>query len=361
MKEVPAELVAQAGENHPLPNASRAEDGIVDSSDPRVAAALSGFLAAEFPQMAGLDLGYDVTNVDEDAFNAKVAEAAAELRSMGMEQQAALVEREVARFRGTRRVLAHMLERNMLRRNTFIPVRYLPDLFAAVPVWYFATKPNEVLPINHDRQQTPDPMTHARTIAMCNIFPGNLRWADTFQMFNRRLRSLAQYTGDVIPVPIVRLIREAQQCFDHVVIATPYHDVAGADWDDLAWIRSIDPYVFGFQDGCSHFFVLGRFSDSGVFPLYHELVGDTIAFLRTNVERLEGFNTANHPYWYVGKRASDYHEHRYTERNTPSRLGDHLKSHVGAVLHAFESGHLFDWLREEWNHSEEQPQALVAP
>jgi hypothetical protein len=165
-------------------------------------------------------------------------------------------------------------------------------------------------------------------------------WGDTFQLYNRRLRSLADYGGegfDVIPPVVARRLRWAVEAFDFVVIATPYHDLAGRDWQDLQWLRSIDPYVLGFKKGIPYFFVLARFSDSGTFPLYHQLVGDTIEFLRNNLQKLNNFNRVNNPYWYTGTNAI----------GTQRELGEHLKLHVGSLLQAFEQGNLFDWLRTE--------------
>ncbi|MDO8463476.1 MAG: hypothetical protein Q7S96_04385 [bacterium] len=348
MKQVPEETVAQVVQNDPLPETSRDETDAMDPNDPRTAQALRAFMEHAYPHLAGLEIGYDVLNADEEAFDTKVAEATAGLRELGMEEQAQHVESEMGRFRGVRRVLGFMAEQRLLRPNTCIPTRYLPDLFMACPVWFHATDEQAGGAANAEWDSA-DPRVHAATIALCDIFPKNERWSDTVQLFNRRLRTLARYKGDVIPLQITRLIREARQHFDHLVIATPYHDVAGREWQDPNWLRGIDPYVIGMQNGCSHFFILGRFSDSGVFPLLHELVGDTIEFLRKNREKLAGFNETNDPYWHVGSTGVHCHSQRSWHGRTRVKLGTFLQSHVDALLRAFDAGKLFDWLRGEWS------------
>ena len=119
---------------------------------------------------------------------------------------------------------------------------------------------------------------------------------------------------------------------------TPYLDIAGADWQDMKWLRSIDPYVVGFKKGSPVFFVLARFSDTGVFPLLHELVADTMSFLQTNADKLNGFNAVSNPYWYGRNGSHD-------------PLGDLLIKRVHEMLAAYEQGRLFDWLRNEQSPS----------
>ncbi|MBI4022075.1 MAG: hypothetical protein HY372_01865, partial [Candidatus Andersenbacteria bacterium] len=149
---------------------------------------------------------------------------------------------------------------------------------------------------------------------------------------------LKQYKGEVIPPQVARRMRKAVELFDYVVIATPYHDQAGKDWESIEWLRAIDPYVLGFKKGIPFFFVLARFSDAGTFPLFNELVADTVEFLRARKEKLNGFNQINNPYWCHSDKQKGCSE---------SPFGNYLKRHVNQLLAAFEAGNLFDWLRQE--------------
>lgn len=117
-----------------------------------------------------------------------------------------------------------------------------------------------------------------------------------------------------------------------------HHDKAGKDWEDIEWLRAIDPYILGFKKGIPFFFVLARFSDAGTFPLFNELVADTIEFLRTRKEKLNGFNRVETPYWCRADKGQ-------VMSTFNSLFGDYLKEHVDQLLSVFKEGNLFDWLR----------------
>ena len=193
---------------------------------------------------------------------------------------------------------------------------------------------------------------HYSTRYFCDQVP-NQRWADTFQMFNQRVRPLQDYRGDLIPPHVMECMRLLAPYFDHLIVMTPYHDVAGAEWQDVAWMRSIDPYVVGFIEGVPHMFVVARFSDSGVFPLYHELLGGTIEFLRRNLGALRNFNNyKTTPYWYgpatqwFRGNEKDPPGHLYNKKNPgEKKLGDYLTHHTQQMISAFDEGALFDWLK----------------
>lgn len=337
MKPVPQELVTQVVENQPLAEIPRGPEGIPQDTEGKQRL-LEAFLRYCYPTLVDLGADFRISDPDDASFDQMLQQAIEDHLALGLTSQIPLMEREVASFRSIRQALGLIWEEGLVRRDTIIPIRYLPDLFLAAPVWYFWTD-QETNRAAEERWNSDDPQPHPATVYFCDLFPSNRRWADTFQMYNRRLRTLEQYTGDVIPPHVTRRMRRAVQLFDYVVLATPYHDVAGKDWQDLEWLRSIDPYVLGFKQGLPVFFVLARFSDSGVFPLYHELVADTIQFLRENVQKLNGFNRVENPYWYLGSHQ--------LHGGCESRLGSYLINHTKTLLKAFEAGRLFDWLRGE--------------
>lgn len=389
MKEVPAEMVAKAEANEPLKGVPREEPVSVElnGSSSQLADILSAYLFTQFPGLQNLGLNHQVTGFDATAEDALVTEATQGYREMGMEAQASLTEEEYKRYVAMRALLAWILQqgwflpgarvsptvigslvttirdlpdsagkaesigklqqvfgfmgdRGLLRPSTVLPLRYLPDLFVAAPVWFFDLQNQELQCASayQDRRES-DPNVQRATRDICDLFPENVRWHDAFQMFNRRCRAIQDFKGDIIPPAVIRLIREARGVFDRVAIMTPYLDIAGADWMDLTWIRSIDPYVVGFKKGCPAFFVLARFSDTGVFPLLNELTADTMHFLRENSQKLLSFDTVSNPYW-----------HRPPNKGlqTPCKLGTHLVALVAEMQRAYESDHLFDWLRDEW-------------
>lgn len=334
MKDVPAATVAKVIENAPLPNIPR-----VSMESPMDMATRAGllqeFLALLFPHIKWFGTDFHVMDFTDDELDAKTEETVADYEALGLVQEIDVLRGEVKRFKDMRGALGLILAENLVRPDTILPIDNLPDMFMAVPVWYYWVKLEEQAGITLN-WESHDPHPHAVVQYFCSLFPTQ-RWCDVFQLFNRRVRTLRQYKGEVIPPHVSRRIRKAVDLFDYVVIATPYHDEAGKDWEDLDWLRSIDPYVLGFKKGIPYFFVLARFSDAGTFPLLNELVADTIEFLRARKEKLEGFNSVGNPFWcrMGGKQGCINHY----------RAGDYLKRRVDEVLAAFEAGNLFDWLR----------------
>lgn len=351
MKPVPQELVEKVLENQPAPCIPR------DSSEPPNKNELMRlFLEDQFPTMTGFGIP-PTLNGDESAFQQQVDQTIADQEALGMTDQVATMKDEVKRFLEFRKALHFLVLNNLVRRDTIIPIQYLPEFFTAVPVWYFWKDSNDTAKADSN-MRVDDPQTSDTTRYFCDLFP-NQQWSNFYQMYNRRLRTLKHYKGDIIPPNVTKRIKEAIGLFDHVVIMTPYHDVAGHDWRNLDWIRSIDPYVVGFKKGIPYFFILGRFSDSGTFPLFNELIADTMDFLKKNKESLKNFDTASRPYWYL-KYNTDPNlavsgtvqnglsfEHYNNGNNNVLKLGGYLQKVADQILLQFEQGNLFNWLRGE--------------
>ncbi len=326
MKPVSEVIVEKVIANLPLPTVRRDGRQVADQE-----VLLAAFLKHLFPSLELFGTDYDVVKQDDGALDASIAQVVADHVALGMADQITHFREEVERFKTVRSALSFIREEGLVRNDAIIPIKYLPDFTMAVPVWFFWTADDNV----DVRSRETDPMPEKCTEYFCDLFPNN-RWADTFQMFNRRTRSLRMYKGDMIPPHVMRRIRKAVTMFDYVVIMTPYLDIAGSDWQDDTWLRSIDPYVVGFKKGVPYFFVLARFSDSGTFPLFNELLADTMEYLRINIEKLRRFDTVTSPYWYQDR-----------EVTSGSNLGSRLVSHTKKLLEAFDEGNLFDWLRGE--------------
>lgn len=334
MKVVPSRTVTQVVANKPMARIPRVND--IPEDDQTRQELVQWFLSTLFPHMQGFGTDYRVLDYTDAELDREAEETEEIYRTMGIEQQIEVLRTEIQRFKETRSALAFLLENHLIRRDTVIPIRYLPDLFTAVPVWYFWANPVMQREVTKDWENR-DPRPHASVKYFCELFP-NQRWYDTFQLFNRRMRTLKQYKGEMIPPQVARRMQRAVNLFDYVVIATPYHDQAGMDWEDIDWLRAIDPYVLGFKKGIPFFFVLARFSDAGTFPLFNELVADTMEFLRSSNRKLNGFNQIDRPYWYHVDQSGNCGENPF---------GVYLINHVDKLLAAFEAGNLFDWLRQE--------------
>jgi cold shock CspA family protein len=347
MKPVPQELVEKVLENQPAPCTPR------DSSEPPNKNELMRLLLEHlFPTMGGFGTEFTLDG-EESEFSRIVEQTIADQENLGMKEQVATMKDEVKRFLEFRKALHFMVQNSLVRRDTIIPIEYLPEFFTAVPVWYFWKSSNDTATADSNLT-VDDPETTDTTRYFCDLFP-NQQWSDFFQMYNRRLRTLKHYKGDIIPPNVTKRIKEAIELFDHVVIMTPYHDVAGHDWKNLNWIRSIDPYVVGFKKGIPYFFILGRFSDSGTFPLFNELIADTMDFLKKNKASLRNFDITTNPYWYLkhktdpnlgvsGGAENSFFE-GYKDGNRVLKLGGYLQKVADQILLQFEQGNLFNWLR----------------
>lgn len=340
MKVVPSRTVTQVVANKPMARIPRVND--IPEDDQTRQELVQWFLSTLFPHMQGFGTDYRVLDYTDTELDREAEETEEIYRAMGIDQQIEVLHNEIQRFKETRSALAFLLEQHLIRRDTVIPIRYLPDLFTAVPVWYFWTNSVAQNCVTRDWQDK-DPQPHEAVKYFCELFPSQ-RWYDTFQLFNRRMRTLQQYKGEMIPPQVARRMQKAVDLFDYVIVATPYHDQAGKDWESIDWLRAIDPYVLGFKKGIPFFFILARFSDAGTFPLFNELVADTMEFLRSRKEKLNGFNQINRPYWCHVDRPSNCGDDPF---------GNYLMRHVDQLLAAFEAGNLFDWLRQEEESSDQ--------
>lgn len=236
-------------------------------------------------------------------------------------------------------------DNDLLRPGCIIPMRNIVDVLVAAPIWYVASQAG----IDENAWSSSDPTPDAAVAYFASLLGENQVWANFFQMWNRRTRSLARYEGDQIPPHILGAIKRARKHFDFVVIATPYHDVAGREWEDPAWQRSIDPFLYGFKKGLPYIYFLGRWSDSGLFPLMVEMMADTVAYLRANLQRLDGFG--DNPYWHFAEKdhpdcggGNNQHCFRGEQHHTAKFA---LKNLARQLVQAFDEGNLLDVLRKE--------------
>ncbi len=334
MKPVPEETVEQAIANMPMPTVPR--QNVVPQDDESRKRLLQMFLLELFPSLKDFGADYNVLGCSDAELDAKTAETEKQYTDLGLGQQINAMHEEIARFKSMRAALAMIFEEGLVRQDTIIPIQYLPDLFCAAPVWYFWANQNDQAQSSKDWVNT-DPEVHPAISYFCGLFP-NQNWMDTFQLFNRRLRTLSQYKGEQIPPYIAKRMNKAKDLFDYVVIATPYHDQAGKDWEDIQWLRAIDPFVLGFKKGIPFFFVLARYSDAGTFPLFNELLADTIEFLKQNKEKLKNFNRVNNPFWMNPDSSMRV--------MGIDNAGDYLIRRVDTILAKFDEGQLFSWLRD---------------
>jgi hypothetical protein len=384
-KQVSDDALRQVRANQPFRGLKRQRGPVapVAVDESQVISTLTAYLRHLFPSLTIYDLSFSVVGTDKAAENRVIEENAEDYVGMSMTAQAQQLRDTYSSYRATVELLTWLYENHYFRAgapinpeiiaslikiaqdaklpeqkvaittqfgvatelmstcgilgpNTVLPMCYLAEMFLALPVWFFPWSLSDIT----EARASSDPAVLSTTRFFCDLMPGNQRWADLYQIYNRRGRTLEHYVGEEIPPSIRRVIREAVDVFDYVVVMTPYHDVAGSDWEDETWLRTIDPYVVGFMAGIPYMFILGRYVEgAGDFPEHSRQVADTMDYLRTNKGRLRNFNRSTEG----GKLATWAN---WVGR-TDNQLGSELITQVDELLAAFQEGIVFDWLRNE--------------
>jgi hypothetical protein len=352
-KEVPHEDVEQAAKNMPFKEMLATFIRLTRHLDDSVEVA-DEFLRATFPSLGGFDVSFSVDgDVDEAAEEQKIQEVIVGYTDAGMTGQVASLINEWTRFKGARKVFGLMKQNGLLRPDMIIPIKYLPEMLMACPVWYVVGK--EGLP---DLTRENDPHPDAAIQYFCDLV-GTKNFAWLYQIYNRRTRPFSAFSGrDIIPPSLLAIMQSGRQMFDYMAIATPYHDQASREWADPKWHRNIDPFLLGFMKGLPYIFVLGRWSGTGLFPLFLDMIADTINHLRINKNLLGNF--ASSSYWYRGDKKNVNSNGMFIGdclSNSRSPHNGVLVPFAEKVIVAFDEGRLFEFLREE---PEQLPAGVVA-
>ena len=332
-KDVPNEDVEQAAKNLPFKEmlatfvrlTHHLGDSVQDANE---------FLKATFPSLVGFDVSFSLDNdADEAAEEQRINETCGVYKIAGMTGQIESLKNEWERFKGARKVFGLMKQNGSFRSDMIIPIKYLPEMLVACPVWYVTGK--EGLP---DLTKADDPRPDAAIQYFCDSV-GTKNFAWFYQIYNRRTRPFSAFTGrDIISTTLISIMQSGRQVFDYMAIATPYHDQASREWADPKWLRNIDPFLLGFMKGLPYIFVLGRWSGTGLFPLFLDMIADTINHLRLNKQLLGNF--MGQAYWYKGANGNCL-ESNGNAKNTL------LMPFAEKIIAAFDEGRLFEFLREE--------------
>lgn len=268
------------------------------------------------------------------------------------------------RFDATYQVLSFVAKQEMLSPLCILPMRFLPDLYCACPVLFEISSEPDAFKV---AWQQDNPFIPESVVFLCERFLGNDRWYNLVQLWNRRMRSMKQYQRcESIPAHIRKMIKIARKELPNakLYLFTPYHDLAGKDLTNLQWLRPNDPYLVLFEQYFQGFAVIGRYSDTGIFPLYHELVADSMDFLQQHKHLLRNFGSVHEPRWFVTRenwesrsKQGKYDNARkngtlYFHKNN---LGDCLTTLADEMLQAYQQGILFDWIRKEAELPSDKP------
>lgn len=289
------------------------------------------FLRSNFSLLAFHGISFSIHEEADPEEPKKVEQAISEYIAGGLDGQAESLKTEYKSFSRIRAVFNLMASENNLHYDTVLSLENLPELTYALPVWYIWDKkngpPNKI-------QSEDDPLVDSATRFFADCV-GSKEYAWFLQIYNRRNRNLSLFKGkDIMPPNLVMRMKKAKKIFDRVVIMTPYHDQASREWSDPDWLRNIDPLLVGFLEGTPFMFILGRWSQTGTFPLFFDFIADTTNHLRLNKHLLTNFNEST--YWYKGDLGDDN-----------DMLGIHLEAFVDRLLEAYDRGKVFEFLRGE--------------
>ena len=183
MKQIDPAEVEKVLRNKPVKGVAR--DSTVP---PNVDEMMQVFLRHLFPSMEQFGATFNV-NVEGDELEAAMVAAREDHASLGMTIQLEQLETEVERFRKFQKGMRFMLAEKLVRPDTIIPMEYLPDFFTAVPVWYhFVDEQSKSRGWWDSTEQ--EMRVNDVTAWFCQQVPTQ-EWADIFQMFDYRPRTLS--------------------------------------------------------------------------------------------------------------------------------------------------------------------------
>ena len=371
-KRLPPALVAQAFANEPFEDHPRTvwayrrlcETGgeAKERFENSYRQGTASFLRRIFPSLTLIPgISFEIGQVAKRPERRAFDKALARYRAADLEGQAGQLTEAFDGLRALRMLFGSSTgPGDCCRLETIVPARYLPELLVAAPVWFIEAKGQ---PVREGRGAHNPAVRYFCDLGRTDQF------AYLFQLYNNRPRSFAEFSGpDIMPLPLVRLVGQVKGLFDYLVIATPYHDLAAAEWGNSFWERHTDPFLFGFIKQVPELmFCLGRWSGTGLFPLIGEMMADTLDHLRQNRQLLAAAGSGSFS-WYktddrysveeavIGPRLkplADYKSPKAAfprarrERERWKQENHTLVRFAGQLLERFEKGSLFAWLRGE--------------
>ncbi len=347
-KPIDPAKVQKAAENGPFVTMLRPE--MIEQPESLDMAKIAGqFLAQQFAPLEAIEVSFtiDPKEIDEKSEKKSLTEAAQDFRGQNMEGQAASLETEYENFQKLRRMLAAMHEQDALMMDSLVPIHHLVDILVTAPVWFIEGR-DVIDNVDSGLAMDLGKMYFCQTL-------GSQEASWLYQIYNSRIRGFHRFSGRDIMKPRTRkLIPIAREVFDLVVIATPYHDIAGQEWQEAKWVRNPDPFLFGFSRYLPYAVLIDRWSGTGLFPNILDMIADTVDHLRTNGNVLENF--PRNTIWYLGLNGTGDPHWRNLEPwvNGQQDKNTVLPKFASDLVTAFDEGRLFEFLRPK-------PTASVVP
>lgn len=342
-KEVDPEEVRKAAENLPFVELLKLyqripKNGVPEKNMDQVAEA---FLLDHFPALREFGVSFETNgDIEDEKEAAMIKDTCEEYASCGMGGMANTIPQTYAKFVQTRGAFRFMKAAGIFGIESIVPAKHLPELLCMFPVWYAGSE------IHGLKSQTGTDGSVQRTLfhmLPCSMVNTQV-FCDFFQAYNYRMRSLEEFKGDLMPPRLMKIMPKALKAFDLVAILTPYLTEATKEWANRRWPQNIDPLMVGFIQGLDYVFVLGRWSDEGIFPLMCDLIADTMSHLAINKDFLKNI-PENTSWLHTNNSAGSLS----AWRNRGDSREHPLVTMANKVLQAYEEKKLFEFLRGEWS------------
>ena len=302
-KQVDPVAVEAALKNKPFEDLPRPADkgqALDLTNQENLAQAVQVYLMANYAFLADHGVNFSVRSDDTDLIDDggeadRISKFIEGLIADNMEAAAEDLKKKYQSFVDVREVYRYLYGKGLILPQTIVDVKHLSTILAAAPVVFLRSAEG------FEVTDKPDPRPSKFVQYICELI-GSQAWGHWFQMWNRRDRDFSQYQGDAIPPHIYKIVQEVckngnHHLFDYVAIATPYVQFASQEWQNPFWQALNDPFLIGFKNDLpDQVFILGRWSDTGVFPQVPDMMADVIQFLRENKSKLSGFTN---PYWWL--------------------------------------------------------------
>ena len=301
------------------------------------------FFLAKFSTLCSIGVSTSVKgDVDKGEEEKLINDFANKYRHQNLAGQVNSLEKEYRNFLALREIFTKMYE-GKIGYGSLLPIKYLPDLTCAVPVWFTQTREDRQILSENKPLGGHSNTAIAESDKYFSALIGSWNFSCFFQIYNLKSREFSQFAGkDIIPGHVLETIEWARYSFDHLVIATPYLDLPTEEWlnkkgmmeqeerDRLERerLRSIDPFLLGFVRDVPYVFLLERWSGTGLFPLIPEMIANTMDHLRQYSGLLR----------YINKLPVSLSSDGDISKFLPRFAEDTVK--------AFKRGNLFDFLRE---------------
>lgn len=293
---------------------------------------VTDLLTKHFGQLLNFDgNNIDFANYENPELLDDVRAYAIELSETGFSKQSSTIKELIESCQKVCNLFS-IMPRHELGMLHILPIRYLPDITTAFPVWYYGDS-RGLYTRNHE-------LNHL----LKEQGSQNFAWfAQIYSTFSPGLGDFDSME-DPMPQRVMKVLKDVREHCDFCTIATPYHDIASKAWNDVELQRMlVDPLLFGHVRNFPYIFLFARWSGSGIFPGLPNMIHATIEHLRQNKSDLSHIRR-NTP-WYAGQ--ANWQLQKQGKGKGAITINTLLPDFADKLIDAYDQSRLFEFLREK--------------